>query len=156
MKMASFLVSALFAGTAFAGYTTVYHDYDGALRGIALDNACITDTEVRTIKPMKTCAKLVPVEHPGSGGDGDQPYTDWVCEQWQVTHLAYSRSFERPVCTAYNPGHGEAGNPGCEKVEVKMDFLPATIKVSVVTHVGGEAGDNFPGVQGTHTFPACQ
>jgi hypothetical protein len=151
MKIVSFLATAMFAASAFAT-TTVYHDYDAALRGIALDNACITDTEVRTIKPVKHCTELVPVEHNNGGQEGGS-WTDWVCNKYEVATLAYPRAFERVVCTNYQSGHGEEYG-GCVQTGVVQDFLPATIKVSVVTENGEYS--NYPGVSHMHTFPACK
>lgn len=153
MKLASFIATTLLAASAFA-YSYSYHDYDAALRGIALDNACITDTEVRTIQPMRVCTELVPVEIPGGNGEGGPAQYDWVCKNWQTTHVAHSRTFERPVCVEWHSGHGEGSEVGCKRVENKADFLPATIKVAVVTE-NGEYSD-FPGKVHMHTFPACK
>jgi hypothetical protein len=146
MKIASFIVSALFAASAFSA-TTVSTNYREVLGNIALDNACITATEVRTINPVDVCTKLVPVTKQDDGAS----YTEWVCEKWEKSQVAKSRSFERSVCTEYVQ---EADNMFCSKWGTVADFLPASIKVTVVTE-GGEASD-FPGRTYTHTFPACK
>lgn len=148
MKFASFVVSALFAATAFAG-TSVHHDYDGALRGITLDNACITSTEVKTIAPQRVCAKLDQVTV--DLGDGSI-VNDWVCSKWEVTQLSYPRAFERTVCAKYV----DVGDNMmvCDSYTTQADFLPAAIKVSVVTDYN--EGSDFPGVTHTHNFPACK
>lgn len=147
MKIVSLIAATLLSVTAFASTTTVYHDYDGALRGIALKNACITEDTVQTIKAAKTCVELVPVVR----NDGDMQYTDWVCKRWETSHASYSRSFERTVCTKYVT-EGD-GNLICKRWEQKAEFLPETIKIRVVTSNGEY--DNFPGVTKKHTFPAC-
>lgn len=148
MKIASFLATALLAVSAFAT-TTVYHNYDGALRGIAINNACVTATNVQTIQATRNCTKLVPVVRQ----DGDNTYTDWVCEKWETSQVSYPRAFNRTVCTDWAPGHGEDG-PSCRAYGQQADFLPATIKISVVTSNGDY--DNFPGVTQNFTFPACR
>ena len=148
MKIATFIATALLAVSAFAT-TTVYHDYDGALRGITLDNACVTADSVQTIRPTRNCTNLVPIVHPGHGDQ--QEYTDWVCEKWEVSQLSNSRAFNRTVCLEF-VDKGEAGFY-CARYGQQADFLPATIKVSVVT-ANGES-DNFPGVTKKHTFPSC-
>lgn len=149
MKLASFIVTAFLAVSAFAT-KTVYHDYDGALRGIALNNACITDAEVKTIKAARTCTKLVPIQV----GYGDDKYTDWVCQKWETAHAAYPREFTRTVCAEYgNDGYGDGGNLVCKRFVQQAEFLPATIKIAVVTSNGDT--DNFPGVTKKFTFPTC-
>lgn len=149
MKLASFIVTVLVGVSAFAT-KTVYHDYDGALRGIALKNACITEAEVKTINATRTCTKLVPVQR----GYGDDKYTDWVCERWETVHAAYPREFTRTVCAEYGQdGYGDGANLVCKRFVQKTEFLPATIKISVVTS-NGET-DNYPGVTKKFTFPSC-
>lgn len=149
MKIASFIATALLAVSAFAT-TTVYHDYDGALRGIAYDNACVTANNVQTINPTRNCTKLVPIVHPGHGED--QGYTEWVCEKWETSQLAYSRAFNRTVCLEYVNGNGEQDSY-CARYGQQADFLPATIKIATVTQNGEY--DNFPGVSSNYTFPTC-
>ncbi len=150
MKIASFIATALLAVSAFATTTTVYHDYDGALRGINLNNACVTASTVQTIHATRNCTKLVPIVHPGHGEqDG---YTEWVCEKWENSQMSHSRAFNRTVCLEY-VNNGEAGQY-CAQYGQKADFLPATIKVSVVTSNGEY--DNFPGVTQNYTFPSCK
>lgn len=148
MKIVSFIAATILSVTAFAATTTVYHDYDGALRGIALKNACITEDTVQTIKPARTCVKLVPVVR----HDGDMQYTDWICERWEKLHASHSRSFTRTVCAEY--ATIDDGNLICKRHEHQEDFLPATIKIRVVTSNG--EFDDFPGVTKKFTFPACE
>lgn len=147
MKITTFVAALFVAASAFAGQT-VYHNYDAALRGIALDNACITSSEVRTIKPVRTCTELVPVQH---GDHPDNAWTDWVCQKYETIHLAYPRAFETQTCLEYVNNEAYSG---CVSFGVKSDFLPATIDVRVVTE-NGEFSD-YPGVQTTHTFPSCK
>lgn len=140
------LIASLFVAAA-ANADAVIHNYDGALHGIELTNACITAKEVKTIKPTKNCVKLVPVTHQ----EGDMTVTDWVCQKWQVSQLAYPRAFNRTVCTKWGQNHGEIYE-GCVEYGTKADFLPQTIDVRYVTS-HGEADTE---VSGTFTFPACK
>lgn len=148
MKITSFIAATILSVSAFAATTTVYHDYDGALHGIALKNACITEDTVQTIKPVRTCVELVPVVR----NDGDMQYTDWVCKRWEKSHAAHPRAFTRTVCADY--ANVDDGNLICKRWVQKEDFLPATIKISVVTSNGEY--DNFPGVTKKFTFPSCE
>ncbi len=147
MKLVILVASLLATGVASA-YTSSYHDYDAALRGITIDNACVTATNVKTINPVRHCAKLVPVT---TGNGGEQGYqTDWVCQKWEVTNLSYPRAFEKAVCHEYR---SDEQFVGCVRNGVEAAFLPDTIKVAYVTEQGERS--NFPGVVKHHTFPSC-
>jgi hypothetical protein len=152
MKMFSFLATVLISGATFAG-TTVHHSYDGALRGIALNNACVTATEVQTIKPVRHCTKLVGIERK-AGGQNDYHYTEWVCEKWQVSKLSYPRAFERTVCLEYSTPRSDNDNLYCKRTGQKADFLPDTIKIRTDIE-RGEQG-TVTSTSGTFTFPACK
>ncbi len=149
MKIASFIATALLAVSASAT-TAVYHDYEGALRGISLNNACVTASDVKTISATRNCVKLTPivVQEPENGS-----HTEWVCEQWETSQVSHPRAFNRSVCAEYVSGRGEQDSY-CARYEQRADFLPATIKVSVVT-TDGEYSD-FPGVSQSFTFPTCK
>lgn len=142
------LAAALLATGVASAYTSSYHDYDAALRGITIDNACVTADTVQTIAPVRHCAKLVPVTVNKCGEQGS--YTDWVCQQWEISNLSYPRAFEKTVCTEMSSGEHYTG---CVKSEVVSAFLPDTIKVAYVTDRGDHS--NFPGVSKNHTFPTC-
>jgi hypothetical protein len=147
------------SSVASADYQVVYHDYSLLLgvgpEGIALNNACVTDTEVKSIAPVKVCAELAPVEVSDPAADGGQTRTEWVCKSYELQTLSAPRAFKREVCVNYQPPT-EASEGGCLEFGAQDDFLPNTIKTSIVTVTGGDAGDDFPGVQSTHTFPACK
>ena len=150
MKLIGMLALTLFAGSALAGQV-IYHGYDGALRGIEITNACVTDDNVQTINDTQNCLKLVPVPR----GEGDNKYTDWVCEQWETAKLAYPRAFTKTVCVEYGmDGGGEGADLICKRSEQQADFLPRTITISIVTSNGEH--DDFPGVSRQFTFPSCQ
>ncbi len=149
MKFASVLIAlVLSTSAAFASrsHKTVYHDYDGALRGIAIKNACLTEDEVQTIKPTRNCTELMPV----TVLEGFEEITEYVCKTWEVAHVAHPRAFERTVCAQYGE---DKTNLVCKRFAKKADFLPATIKTSVVTSNG--LTDDFPGVTKRFTFPTC-
>jgi hypothetical protein len=140
------LIASLFVAAA-ANADAVIHDYDGALRGIALNNACVTAKEVKTVKPTKNCVKLVPVTYQ----DGDNTVTDWVCKKWEVAHLSFPRAFNRTVCTQWGQNHGEIYE-GCVAYGTKADFLPNTISVRYVTSHGEYDSE----VTRSFTFPTCK
>lgn len=145
MKMIT-LIASLFL-TIAAHADTITHDYTGALRGIELNNACITAKEVKTIKATKNCVKLEPVTHQ----EVDTVVTDWVCTKWEVAQLAFPRAFNRTVCTQWGQNVGEISE-GCLQWGTKADFLPATIPVKIVSYHGDIANET----SSSFTFPACK
>lgn len=143
---------------ASADYQVVYHDYDQVLgvgaEGIALNNACVTDTEVKSIAPVKVCTSLKEViVNPGLKGEDGQ-YSEWVCESYATRTLSASRAFQRDVCLKYD--RASEASTGCLEFGKQNDFLPDTIKTSIVTVTNNESSSNFPGVSSTHTFPRCK
>ncbi len=153
MKLVTFLATAIMATTAYAS-TNIYHSFDRALRGIELQNACVSATEVSTINPTNNCVKLVPVP-PRCRGDNCDGGVQWVCKQWEKAHQVYSRSFTRTVCVEYSQPKSDNDTMYCLRTIEKPEFLPDTIKISVVTS-RGDHGGNFPGVVQNFTFPSCK
>ena len=147
--MKSFIAILAFATVANAS-TRIEHDYSAALGDIALENACVTATTVASKTPVRHCLKLVPVVR----GEGDNQYTDWVCEQWKTETVSYSRNYSVTECTDLRQvGHGEGSYLECFKFESIAKFLPNTIKVREITEHGEYS--NWPGVDKSFTFPAC-
>ncbi|MCB0383897.1 MAG: hypothetical protein KDD43_00785 [Bdellovibrionales bacterium] len=150
--MKALFVTLLLAASGVAlGGTTVEHDYHGALRGIELSNACLTDSEVKTIKPQKVCEKLVAVPNPNYNNEVGGPEFDYVCQKWALRQLAESRAFSVSVCAEYR--YEADGNMFCDRFETQERFLPDVIKVREVTSWG--EGDNWPGVEKDFRFPSC-
>lgn len=140
---------SMMASSAFAATTAVTHGYSEVLGAIKLDNACITESEVQSINPVRVCTKLVPVtiDHGGEIGS----HTEWKCESYETKDLSYSRSFERATCLHYAPIN-EANHGQCLKWGTKEDFLPETIKITV-TKTHGEATTQ---TSKWFTFPVCE
>lgn len=148
MKTLIGTLATLLSAAAFAS-TTVNHNYAQALRGLSLDNACVTANEVKSINSVKHCTKLVPVTKTDDG----MTYTEWMCTQWETTQVSYPRAFTRTVCVDYAPIN-ETSAGECVKTAEVADFLPKTIKVRVVSERGDT--DNYPGVEQSFTFPDCK
>ncbi len=143
-------IAILAMATMAQASTRIEHNYQAALGDIALENACVTATTVESKTPVRHCVKLVPVVR----NEGDQQYTDWVCQTWKTETLRYSRNYSVTECTDLRQvGHGEAGYLECFKYEKVAKFLPSTITVREVTEHGDYS--NWPGVDKSFTFPAC-
>lgn len=148
--MKTFIAIIAFATIANAG-TRIEHDYQAALGDIAIENACVTATAVQSKTPVRHCTKLVPVVR----NDGENQYTDWVCEQWKTETLRYSRNYSVTECTDLREiGNGENGYLECFKYEKVAKFLPTTITVREITEYG--EGSNWPGFNKSFTFPTCK
>lgn len=148
-KVLSFAAIFLLTSIGLAGVNVVYSDYDSALGQIKLDNACITATQVKTIKPVEVCTQLVPITHEGHGED--TTVTSWVCTNKVISHLTVSRAFQRSVCLEFSY---EADNMVCVKTGAVNDFVPAVIKISTAKNVYSSS-TNWPGVVSYITLPAC-
>jgi hypothetical protein len=148
--MKSFVIAlSMIVSTASFATVAVYHDYSEVLGAIKLDNACVTDMEVRSIDPVRVCTQL---EARTSGAPGEiGVQTDWVCVKWENKDLSSPRAFERTVCLKNAPVN-EAHSGECLQYGKKSDFLPGTISVrTTVTH--GEASSERVS---SFTFPACE
>ena len=146
MKSLIAAATMILSASAFAGAPA--HDYHQVLGEIKLKNACVTESEVRTINPQTVCTELTPVVV-GDNAEGGI-YTDWRCTSWETKDLSASRAFERKVCLRHAPIN-EASHGECLEYGTKSDFLPDTIKIYKV-YTNGEVSRE---VRGTHTFPAC-
>jgi hypothetical protein len=157
MKLVIALVMALSASSAmalskrstwaqiFASDATLI--FEENLGGLSLDNACLTSNEVKSIRATRHCTNLVPVEH----REGDNTWTDWVCERWVVSQVSYPRTTNKTVCLEY--GYQD-DNMICTEYGEQAVTVGNTINVSVVEEHGDHS--TWPGFTKPYTFPACQ
>jgi len=120
---------------------------DENLGGIELSNACLTDTEIRTIKDMRYCPKLVKVKK----GENKDTWNDWVCEQWVVGPYSYPRTTTQDACFEWT----RTANQGevCTDKRVVSVTVGETINVRVSKGYGTTS--TYPGFQKQYTFPDC-
>lgn len=149
-KVFSFVAVLLLSSVGFAGVNVVYSDYDLVLGQIKLDNACLTATHVKSIKPVEVCTQLAPITHEGHGED--TTVTNWVCTNKTTTQLSVSRAFQRTVCTNYVY---DSETMVCNQTATVNDFVPAVIKISSAKNVFSST-TNWPGVVSYLTLPACK
>ncbi|MBC7539637.1 MAG: hypothetical protein H7281_12510 [Bacteriovorax sp.] len=147
MKSLIALASMLVTASAFAT-TAVYTDYAQVLGAIKLDNACITDSKVKSISPVTVCTKMesTTVGHGGEEGT----HTEWSCVESESRDLAYSRTFDKSVCLKYAPVN-EASSGECLKWGTTSVTMPATIKVRTETTHGEATTSKVT----WFSFPAC-
>jgi hypothetical protein len=146
MKSLILAASMVLSVSAFANTIT---DYSEVLGAIKLNNACVTDTQVKSINAVNVCTHLE-ARTSGDNAEGGV-VTNWVCTAWDMKDLAYPRAFEKTVCLKNAP-IDEAHAGECLKFGKKADFLPATIKTLTV-ETNGEATTE---TRGSFTFPACK
>jgi hypothetical protein len=101
MKMIFSFIALLLASNAWAlnpnstweeifaqkNVTLIFEEPIGDLK---LDNACLTESEVRSIQDIKFCTELVKVQK----GENKDKWTDWVCRRWTVGAYSYPRTFD--------------------------------------------------------------
>lgn len=149
MKLFIVAASMILSASAMAAGSTVTHGYSQVLGAIKLNNACITESEVKSINPVRVCTNLE--AHTVDNGGEIGSHTDWVCTAWETKDLAYPRAFERTVCLKHAPVN-EASSGECLKYGKVADFLPATIKITTVTDHGEASTERTS----WFSFPACE
>jgi hypothetical protein len=112
-----------------------------------LFNGCATDSEIRTINPIKVCTEVAFV--PGNGelsGSNE-------CVRTEVRHMSLARRGVAPVCVKYAPVN-EASNGECLAYEDRPYEIALTQAVDVLF----ASGTNYAGVAFTksYTIPACK
>jgi hypothetical protein len=123
------------------------HDYSAALGEITLENACVTDAEVRTINPVKVCEKWA--EAPVPHGDSTDAWTP-TCLQSSMQQLARPRAYTYTVCDRYVK---DQDNQVCASYGSKAAWLPETIRVRVWNGFGDHS---YPTSEMNFTFPTCK
>lgn len=101
-------------------------EHEAKIGVLHLNNACVTETDVRSIEDVQYCTKLVEVKK----GENKDKWTDWVCVKYAIGTYVYPRT----------TGNG--------------DYLPKTIPVRARFSHG--AGYPMHQVQKLFTFPDCQ
>nr|BFD67304.1 hypothetical protein HAGR004_23260 [Bdellovibrio sp. HAGR004] len=156
VSLATLLVSAsAFAVHANSSWSQIFADRDAVvthgyrLPGIKLDNACMTETEVRAIQPTRECAELVPRTIRGPGGDGPGDITEWVCARYETKIVSVPRTYEEPVCLELR-GRGDESHE-CVKFGTRDVTVPQTIDTQVFV-TRGESDQSF---WKRFTFPTC-
>ncbi len=142
---------------ASESFDTVHyeHEYDRFLRDIPLKGACVTPTEIRSIKPVRSCVKLEPVNQ---AAIVDRPNLSptWVCRKFADVKLVYPRDVQTAYCTQSVSGSStlKIATPDCPDVVYRRDSLPKTIFVREVrTDFRGTKID-YKTV--SHTFEDCE
>lgn len=118
------------------------------LGGIALSNACVTATEVKSIKPQAVCNKYhVVVVNDGEG----MTHNEYICDVWGSADFVSPRTYTNRECAKFAPGEAY---PECLKWEDVSYTIPNTVAVEVGADAGGEAGPRY--FWKNYTFPACK
>ncbi|MEK2646316.1 hypothetical protein [Bdellovibrio sp. BCCA] len=161
MKKVLFSLAALLISTSAhavhsgSSWSQIFADRDAvvthgyAIMGIKLENACMTDTEIRSIEPTTQCAELAPRTVYAPGGEGGGPYTEWDCVRYETKIVSVPRTYERPECLRLEGG-GER-SPECVEFGTVTVTVPRTIDTQVYV-TRGEAGQSF---SKPFTFPSC-
>ena len=116
------------------------------LGGIDMKNACLTPDQIKTIKPMRYCPKLVPAKA------GENNRSSWVCENWVTGPYAYPRTIMMNHCQKWSQDNSQ--NNYCEIEDKQPVTVPQTIQVRVIQTQASYS--TYPGFQKMFTFPDCK
>ncbi len=121
--------------------------FEESLGPIKLNNACITETEIRTINPVTVCVSEVPHEELY-----DQlVVTTYVCEKWGPKAFSFPRTSKQVICIEDGSRPNAAEGKGCLEYGEIETTIKNTIQVSVK-----DPGDVWPVFKKSFTFPNCQ
>lgn len=136
----------------FADYSTRYTtSFDDGIGQIRLENACVSDTEIKTIKPVTVCAEYKEVKI-SNGEDGDR--YEYQCVATKQAMLAQPRTYTRTVCTDLrNVQSGDESHLECFAWGPETKTIPNTISVNVWEE--NVESSTWPGFAKSFTFPAC-
>lgn len=135
-----------------------YADYN--LGGIALSNACLTDTEVHSINPVKVCVKEETVSY-GSDENGS-PIKFNFCKEYATVAQSSPRTYNVDSCVQWKEvvqGSDVGSRWECVASAPKAVTVPNTFNVGVYEdQAGGSDGggsSTFPGFTKALSLPAC-
>jgi hypothetical protein len=121
--------------------------FEEDLGDIKLNNACVTETEIRTIKPVTVCVSEVEQQEVF-----DQlAVTTYVCEKWGPQSYAFPRTSKKLFCVEDGSFPNAAAGKGCLEYGEIETTIKDTIQVSV-----RDPGDVWPVFKKSFTFPACK
>ncbi|MBC7537956.1 MAG: hypothetical protein H7281_03995 [Bacteriovorax sp.] len=65
-------------------------------------NTCVTDEELRSINPIKTCSTYKKIVHetPNSEAGG---WIEYVCQNYKLREVVIARDHEEKICSKYSP-----------------------------------------------------
>ncbi len=125
-------------------------NHSSYMSNIDLDNACLTETTVQTIKPVNVCVKLVAVEHKNQGEGGD--YTTYDCKQYAVQQIVRPRTYQIQVCTKdVLVQEGDSKMWECVQFGMKDVTIAGTVTAEV-REMNNEYSQAF---NKSYTFPTC-
>jgi hypothetical protein len=116
--------------------------------GITLDNACLTDTAVKSISPQRVCTEWSTVDVVDS--EAHITRTEYVCQAWGTRDFVAPRTYSRTECFKYN--HGEEG--GCLEYGTATYTIPNTVDAQVFLMGGAEEG--LTSFFKPYALPACK
>lgn len=118
------------------------------LYGVDFSNACITDTEVKSIKPVSVCTEWAKVT---LGSDSGAAI---VCKKSKKQQVTYTRKHDMKTCDQFKEVSDESGQRmECVKRSTETMDMPNSIAVNVWEVRGEES--TYPGFSKDFTFPKC-
>lgn len=115
------------------------------LHGIDFSNACLSDNEVKSVKPVVVCTEWKQID------SGQESGPDIYCRKSIKKQVTYVRAHQMKKCLEYKDSSGEAGTGRtCIKYSSEVEELPKTVAVNVWSIEGGNTDFTKD-----FTFPKC-
>lgn len=99
-----------------------------------LFNACVTEDEFRSLKPVKTCL---------SNG----------CEDFEMRHVTVNRVHTKNVCVRFSPMSADSSGE-CVDYDTVTAVYPTSFQLPVIEANGQQSGDYI--FSKNYSVPACE
>lgn len=121
-----------------------------------LFNVCKTETELKSIAPVRSCTEYKEVYNPGRS-DHDNGGIEIVCLKWENLDVSIPREQDEQVCVAWKDiSHNDNAGPPwteCTKYETRRVTLPVDFQLEVYD-TRGEHGPRLAFTK-PYSVPAC-
>ncbi|CAN5590631.1 hypothetical protein BH10BDE1_BH10BDE1_34840 [soil metagenome] len=150
LAFASLSPNSAIATTTFR----IDHAYKSILRDIPLESACVTESEVRSLTPVRTCIRLDSSIESHRGNT--EPVMTWSCGAYANVTPSYPRTIETRTCAQYEPAKPAeySTTSSCLRFTYGTLTLPRTIEIQMTPILTRDAPDPASRTE-TVTFPDC-
>lgn len=110
-----------------------------------LFNACVTEEEFRTIKPVTTCLSYKEVYKNNQ--------REFECAESETRHIQISRTYNQNVCLRHAPASFDSSGE-CLEYGNSTSVYPTSFKLAVIEGVGSEYGNLI--FSKSYAVPTCE
>lgn len=110
-----------------------------------LFNACVTEDEFRTIKPVTTCLSYKEVIRNNQ--------REFECAENETRHVQISRTYNQNICLRHAPATADSSGE-CLEYGNSTSVYPTSFKLAVIEGVGSEYGNLI--FSKSYAVPTCE